>query len=316
VSCCGGTPARPAGWAPRVLESGRAFLLIDGVDEIPQADRERTREWLHELLGAYPNARCVVTVRPSAVRDDYLRREGFTPLSLLPMGRNDTAAFIAQWHDAARAESQEETEHLDQLQRSLLETVSSNPSIARLAENPLMCALICALHRDQQARLPQDRKSLYDSALELLLVRRDTHRSIQAPEGIELSKEAQLRLLSRIAAWLILQRQSEADQEDVVDGILAEILPGIREAQRQGAAPDILRYLLVRSGVLHAPTEDSVAFIHRTFQDYLGAKALQENRCPARHRRAGQHPLFRAHRLPGTRPATGGPAQNALPRQQ
>ncbi|SCE32806.1 NACHT domain-containing protein [Streptomyces sp. DvalAA-14] len=270
--------AQPEGWAKRVLESGRAFLLIDGVDEIPQADRERAREWLHDLLGAYPNARCLVTVRPSAVQSNYLRREGFTQLSLLPMGRNDIASFITQWHDAARTESAPEVERLNQLQHSLLETVAASPSIARLAENPLMCALICALHRDQQARLPQDRKSLYEAALELLLVRRDSHRSIETPEGIELSKEVQIRLLSRIAAWLILQRQSEADQEDVIEGILADILPAIREAQKLGTPQDIFRYLLLRSGVLHAPTEDSVAFIHRTFQDYLGAKALQENR--------------------------------------
>ena len=269
---------QPEGWVNRILESGRAFLLIDGVDEVPQADRERTQEWLSELLDAYPNARCLVTVRPSAVQDGYLQREGFARVSLLPMGRDDTARFIAQWHDAARSESKEEVEHLDQLQQALTETVAANPSIARLAENPLMCALICALHRDQQARLPQDRKSLYEAALELLLVRRDTHRSIEAPEGIELSKEAQIRLLSRIAAWLILQRQSEADQDDVIEGVLAEILPAMREAEKQGSPQEVFRYLLLRSGVLHAPTEDSVAFIHRTFQDYLGAKALQESR--------------------------------------
>ncbi|MEV6005811.1 NACHT domain-containing protein [Streptomyces sp. NPDC051976] len=270
--------AQPEGWVNRVLESGRAFLLIDGVDEVPQAERERTREWLRELLSAYPKARCLVTVRPSAVQDDYLRREGFAQLSLLPMGRDDIVTFIAQWHDAARSESKQETEHLNQLQQALMETVAANPSISRLAENPLMCSLICALHRDQQARLPQDRKGLYESALELLLVRRDTYRSIEAPEGIELSKEAQIRLLSRIAAWLIMQRQSEADQEDVVEGILAEVLPAIREAHKQGGPHEIFRYLLLRSGLLHAPTEDSVAFIHRTFQDYLGAKALQESR--------------------------------------
>ncbi|CDR17208.1 NACHT domain-containing protein [Streptomyces iranensis] len=272
--------AQPDGWAVRILESGRALLLIDGVDEVTQHHRERTREWLRELLAAYPDVRCLVTVRPSAVQDGWLRREGFAELCLLPMGRDDIAAFIRHWHRAARAESagEQERARLEALRTALTETVAVNQSIARLAENPLMCALICALHRDEQARLPRDRKGLYESALELLLVRRDAHRSIDAPEGIHLSKEAQLRLLSRIAAWFTLQKQSEAEQEDVVEGVLAETLPSIREAQEQGGPQEIFRYLLLRSGLLHAPTEDSVAFIHRTFQDYLGAKALQETR--------------------------------------
>ncbi|GDY55469.1 hypothetical protein SVIO_060920 [Streptomyces violaceusniger] len=64
--------AQPPGWADRVLTAGRGLLLIDGIDEIPERDRERTRAWLADLLIAYPDNLWLVTSRPSAVADDWL----------------------------------------------------------------------------------------------------------------------------------------------------------------------------------------------------------------------------------------------------
>jgi hypothetical protein len=44
----------PSGWAHRVLGHGRAVLLADGVDELPATRRGAVRQWLRNLLAAYP----------------------------------------------------------------------------------------------------------------------------------------------------------------------------------------------------------------------------------------------------------------------
>ncbi|WP_456317045.1 NACHT domain-containing protein [Streptomyces griseus] len=85
----------PEGWAGRVLESGRALLLVDGLDEVPPEEREQAHTWLAQLLARYPNTRCVTTVRPLAVEPDWLRSEGFAKLRLLPMRNEDIQAFVA-----------------------------------------------------------------------------------------------------------------------------------------------------------------------------------------------------------------------------
>ncbi|MEU3254074.1 NACHT domain-containing protein [Streptomyces sp. NPDC006997] len=267
--------SQPEGWADRVLTARRALLLVDGVDEVPERERERTRRWLRELLDVYPGNRWLVTARPSAVREDWLAADGFTELALAPMGQDDIAAFIARWHTAARADAQD-TERLDAYERSLLDAVRSKPDLGRLATNPLMCGLVCALHRDRRGYLPHGRQELYDAALSMLLARRDEERDMTGQDDVRLSELPQIQLLQRLAYWLIRNHQSEMDRERA-ERIIAEVLPSLPSAAAQGDAGTVLRHLLIRSGLLREPAVGTVEFVHRTFQDYLGAKAAVED---------------------------------------
>ncbi|MEU7434422.1 NACHT domain-containing protein [Streptomyces sioyaensis] len=272
---CPVSGSQPDGWADRVLASGRALLLVDGLDEIPERERELTRRWLRDLLDAFPDNRWMLTSRPSAVRDDWLATDGFGELTLSPMSRAEVAAFIGRWHAAARCDA-DDPERLDAYERSLLAAVHTKQDLARLATNPLMCGLICALHRDRRGYLPTGRKELYDAALGMLLSRRDRERDMRAPTGIELSDEPQIQLLQRLAYWLIRNGRTELDR-DRAERITDEALPALPAAAEQGDAAAVLRHLLLRSGLLREPTPGSVDFVHRTFQDYLGAKAAVED---------------------------------------
>ncbi|MFI0908510.1 NACHT domain-containing protein [Streptomyces sioyaensis] len=272
---CPVSGSQPEGWADRVLASGRALLLIDGLDEIPERERELTRRWLRDLTDAFPDNLWLVTSRPSAVRDEWLAADGFGELTLSAMSRTEVAAFIGRWHAAARCDA-DDPERLDAYEQSLLAAVHTKQDLARLATNPLMCGLICALHRDRRGYLPTGRKELYDAALGMLLSRRDRERDMAAPTGIELSDEPQIQLLQRLAYWLIRNGRSELDQERA-ERILGEGLPAVPAAAEQGDATAIFRHLLLRSGLLREPAPGSVDFVHRTFQDYLGAKAAVED---------------------------------------
>ncbi|MFH8608987.1 NACHT domain-containing protein [Streptomyces sp. NPDC018029] len=257
--------AQPAGWADRVLSAGRALMLIDGIDEVPEEERERTRRWLRDLLCAYPGNLWLVTSRPSAVREDWLGGDDFTDLTLCEMSHENIQVFIHRWHEAAGADAA--------LGDALLDAVRTKQDLGRLATNPLMCALICALHRERRGFLPRGRKALYDAALSMLLERRDRERDMVA----DLDEESQIELLQRLAYWLIRNGRSEMDRADAVSQ-LERLLPSMPYVAAQGPAEDILRHLLVRSGLLREPGAGAVDFVHRTFQDYLGARAAVEER--------------------------------------
>ncbi|WP_098244006.1 NACHT domain-containing protein [Streptomyces formicae] len=260
---------QPQGWEARVLTAGRALVLIDGIDEIPDAERDRTRDWLSDLIDAFPGNRWLVTSRPSAVREDWLTEEGFTELTLAPMGKAEVAAFIERWHTAAATGAPEEDAELVAYEGQLLEAVRSKPDLGRLATNPLMCGLICALHRDRRGFLPMGRKDLYAAALSMLLVRRDRERHMAVPE---LREEPQIQLLQRLAYWLIRNGRTVMDRSRA-ESIIADALPAVPELAPLGDARAVYTHFLHRSGLLREPGPGTVDFVHRTFQDFLGARA-------------------------------------------
>ncbi|WP_069755632.1 NACHT domain-containing NTPase [Streptomyces sp. EN16] len=275
-----GTPlaaSQPEGWADAVLDRGEALVLVDGIDEVPQEHRGATRDWLEQLLAAYKDARFVVTTRPSAVPEGWLSSSHFTELSVRPMSSADTGVFVHRWHTAARHGSTTEAERaqLHDLETALQVTVRAQRDLAQLSSTPLMCALICALHRDRRGHLPHSRMELYEAALSMLLVRRDLERSIDDPEGIQLTEHQNVQLLQRLAYWLIRNRQTEMERATAL-ALIGDALPAMQAVAEQGTSDQVLTHLVGRSGLLRQPTADTIDFVHRTFQDYLGAKAAIE----------------------------------------
>ncbi|MBW1598962.1 NACHT domain-containing protein [Streptomyces sp. JJ38] len=255
---------QPDGWAIRVLRAGRGLLLVDGIDEIPETERGATRRWLRELMADFPGNLWLVTSRPSAVESDWLAREGFAELALSPMGRADVAAFVQRWHEAVEAPPE--------LADALLGLVRTTSDLARLASNPLMCGLLCALHRERHGFLPHSRKDLYEAALSMLLERRDVERAIR-DDALRLSKDSSVVLLQKLAHWMLRNGRAEMDRADVV----AQLERTLPQMAHITAAPEqVYRHLRDRSGLLREPAADRVDFVHRTFQDYLAAKAAVE----------------------------------------
>jgi hypothetical protein len=277
---------QPEGWADQVLHSGRGLLLIDGVDEVPERDRERTQQWLKGLITLYRDCIYLVTTRPSAVVDGWLYHQDFTELNLLPMNRQDVTAFLDRWHHAAAETAQrpEEKARLEAYRTQLADVLPRKADLARLATNPLMCAMICALNRDRDSYLPQNRLELYRAALSMLLVRRDVQRVLLQPDGpresssqeaLRHDEDAQRLLLQDLAYWMIRNGHVEADRPEALN-IVAQTLRSMPQIAPPEKADEVLEHLLQRCGLLRAPSPDTLEFVHRTFQDYLGAKAAVE----------------------------------------
>ncbi|MBU7599428.1 NACHT domain-containing protein [Streptomyces sp. P38-E01] len=257
--------AQPAGWADRVLAGGRALMLIDGIDEVPANSRTATRRWIRELARDYPGNLWLVTARPASVDEDWLSADGFGELSLAPMSRTNVLAFVKRWHHAADADRE--------LADALIGSIRAGSDLGALAVNPLMCGLLCALHRDRRGFLPHSRKDLYEAALAMLLERRDLERGIQRDQDLRLSREVQVQLLQKLAHWLIRNDRAEMDRDDA----RAQLARALGHMPDLGTdAEGVLRHLLSRSGLLREPAPERIDFVHRTFQDYLGAKAAVE----------------------------------------
>ena len=70
------THEMPAGWVHGLLRSGQALVLVDGVDEMPEAQRKKVREWLEEMASSFPDARYGVHSRGTGNRSQLTAGSG------------------------------------------------------------------------------------------------------------------------------------------------------------------------------------------------------------------------------------------------
>jgi hypothetical protein len=262
----------PRNWASDLMASGLALVLIDGVDELPGRQRTGARRWLRELIEDFPQARYIVTSRPAAVRKGWLEADGFLCADLEPMSPTDVDCFVTKWHEAVRNDSVDGdvTADLDLCAQKLREALAQRRHLRQLATSPLMCALLCALHYDRRTQLPRDRMEIYDAALEMLLERRDAERGVTEEIPV-ISRRRKMIILQAIAYWLVRNGWSDAARGRAIDQVrnCLTTMPDVR------AEPSVvLQTLMERSGILREPDPGRVDFVHRTFQEYLAARAV------------------------------------------
>ena len=92
----------PNGWAHEHLKTGKAILLVDGVDEYPEGKRQEFYDWLEDIINTFPNMRVLITSRPYAISIDWLRRLKFDRAELQPMKLDSMKEFVIHWHDAVK----------------------------------------------------------------------------------------------------------------------------------------------------------------------------------------------------------------------
>ncbi|MGV9295309.1 NACHT domain-containing protein [Amycolatopsis sp. NPDC003676] len=257
----------PSDWADKVLRSGKAIVLVDGVDEVEPGQRRKVKVWLRELRSIYPAARIVVTSRSAAAEQHWLMSEGFDSVTLEPMTAPDIHALVERWHQAAA--HVRPGADLAAAQRRLLSQLDNRPHLQALAANPLLCAVLCALNLAHRSELPRDRMDLYRKALSMLVHSRDAERNIPA-----LLTEQQKHVLLGHLAW----RLTSGSKVELPEAEVREHLEyRLKSLPHVAHSPDkVVKHLVERSGVLRSPTKGRIDFVHRTFQEYLAGSEATE----------------------------------------
>jgi NACHT domain len=260
----------PDKWASGLMREGRAVVLADGIDEVPERHRGEVVAWLTRLAEGYQQADYVVTSRPAAMTDELraaLAAGGFVTARLEPMTRHQVDELVVRWHQAALARDAHAPGYVEGLRAALLK----RRDLAQLATTPLLCAMMCALNRINNGYLPQGRASLYDHALTMLLEQREREQQVPAAP-VPLSRDQLEPMLSRLAIWMTMNGRRNIPRP-VARAEIADPLGRVR-ARGAGAAlsaGEALDLLVQRSGLLQEPDPGLIEFRHPSFQDYLAA---------------------------------------------
>jgi len=271
-----GTP--PEDWVENLLKSGKALLLIDGVDEVPPQYRGKIRDEITAIVNHYHEDNLLVlTTRPKAVPPDWLKSLDFVEARVASMPKADVAQFVRQWHRAVGKELARRSQPDDSLAETaerLIDELEQNEAVARLATNPLLCAMTCALNRDTRGKLPESAAELCESLSHMLLHKRERESGLDLdrfPEEYrDLSYQHKRDIVQDLAVDLSKKGLSQTSFETAQTIVVAR-LERIQGRQPEDATV-VLDSLIQRSGMLREPIPDHVDFLHNTFSAFLAGE--------------------------------------------
>ncbi|MEW5988907.1 MAG: SUMF1/EgtB/PvdO family nonheme iron enzyme [Chloroflexota bacterium] len=292
VTCEEGTLAGFAPFLKPHLEKQGGLLLLDGLDEVPEAHQRRRqlRQAIQGFARDFPRVRIVVTSRPYAYDDPEWQLPGFDRAELLDFSPEQIKTYVGRWYTATGRQDRElgptrAGQYAEQLKRE----VERNPSLAELAPRPLLLALMVSLHRWRGGgALPQEREKLYDQSVELLLDLWQRPKQLYDAQGRPLREEtsalaelgistADLRdALSTVAFQAHRDQPNRVGTADVAGSALAAALFDAPSRRPDVSEKRIIQYVEERAGLLEERGLDRqghriYAFPHRTFQEYLAA---------------------------------------------
>lgn len=256
------------------LKSGNVLLLIDGLDEIhDDGDRLVFVENLEKFIAMYPEIRVIVTSREAGFDLVAPTLGRFCEkYRISPLNEKAIKSLCSYWHNLMSSnpkEAQEETE-------LTASQILGSDSLRRLAENPLLLTMLLVV-KHGAGKLPPDRVSLYERAVEVLLD------SWNIKGHAPLNPKEAVPQLSCLAFEMLRQGKQTATEQEIVDIIAAarNKLPLIGRYAKD--SPDeFLKRVELRSSLLLEgghKLEDGKAvpfyqFRHLTFQEYLAAAAV------------------------------------------
>jgi formylglycine-generating enzyme required for sulfatase activity len=265
------------------------LILFDGLDEVPDAESQRTqiKHAIEDFADTFVHCRMLVTSRTYAYQHQEWRLTSFVAAILAPFTKGQVCTFIDRWYAHIG-----EIRHLhpDDAQgraELLKHAINSSDRLRALAERPLLLTLTASLHAWRGGSLPDRREELYADAVELLLdwwesqrVARDAqgHTVLTQPslsEWLRVDRGKMRSLLNEVAFEVHASQPTLVGTADIPESMLVTRLLYINE--NEDVKPRLLvAYLSQRAGLLLPRGVKNYTFPHRTFQEYLAACYLTD----------------------------------------
>jgi len=272
-----------------LLEQG-GLLLLDGLDEVPEAQARRTqlKRVVEEFARSHPRCRILVTSRTYAYQRQEWRLSGFQVAELAPFTIGQIRCFVDRWYVHVAERRDMRAEQAKGRAQLLKRVIERRPNLREFAQRPLLLTLMASLHAWRGGSLPEKREELYANAVELLLDWWERQRVVVDAQGkVQLIQpslsewlnvdQAQVRsLLERLAYEAHYDQPEMVGTADIPEGKLLSGLLRLTE-KKQANMTQLVAYLSERAGLLLPRGVGIYTFPHRTFQEYLAACYLTES---------------------------------------
>ena len=276
--------ARYADELQRELLADGGLILLDGLDEVPDAlqRREQVKRAVQDFAALHSRCRFLVTSRTYAYQRQDWKLDGFAERELLPFTRGQIERFIDTWYAHLAQDLCRLTESDASGRAALLKRTTQRPELRELAERPLLLTLMARLQSKGGGSLPENREELYAQSVDMLLdeweglkLRRDADGQpvVAEPslgEWLNAPRNKIREQLDKLAYHAHLQQPRLTGTADIRQSALIDAL------YAASSDPDVRlkrleEYLRDRAGLLSPQGEGLYQFPHGSFQEYLAA---------------------------------------------
>lgn len=262
------------------LESSEIIILFDGLDEINNVNlRHDVVNEVNSFISMYPTNKIVVTSRKVGYSETRLNGN-FKHYEVQDFNKKQIEEFTRNWYLSIANDTDDDIKQSKVKAKALIQSISGNKSVIRLAKNPLLVTII-ALIDYQGTSLPEKRAELYDIATSTFLENWVKQRN--SARNLGFSKGDLIEMLSPIAYYM---------HERYLDGLIRE--PKLRELltrsyddiykpaskrERIKEVNEIINFIREDAGFIFEKgfNKDSVSlfgFVHLTFQEYFASIEL------------------------------------------
>jgi len=260
---------RLEGVLAQALQTGRALILVDGLDEVSPSIHQEVISFLKELTRSYPKLRLIVSSTPDNFSG--LTEMGLIPVAMAAWNEHIYFKFVRKWsRNWYRYIRPTISEDIEQVDPRLL-------NAWLLADNPVISPFDATM-KVWAAFAGDTLGPSYVEAIESYIWRLTNHLAKSRPglEDFALQMVASLEIaldLRRARSW-----KAEFDAEDSESNSQPtrtqkiQLRRGKKIARKlPGVLPDLLE-----NGILIERTEGRIAFSHPLIMAYLASAALTE----------------------------------------
>lgn len=299
----------PPNFFGELLEKNIDFgLLLDGLDEVSEINRDNIWKMVESIEKEFPNTRIIITSRNLAtvhLSDGRVRKSVFSSAAeysnaraqwrpspdffefvVAPLSNQRISIFVDRWFDGISTSyllpGEKDTVRRYPSRLKLELFAEKHFDTLELARIPLLCALICLVFFLREGTLPRSRRDLYELATDILVEARDEQRNVRTPvEFDSFGRNARLSVLRSIA--LDMQEGTEQSIDQSIEASKNAVLLMVerwinKEGFQQKDAAQLLNFLIERCSIIREPALDRIDFIHRSFMEYLAAQEVVSSR--------------------------------------
>jgi hypothetical protein len=264
--------APPAGYVEHVLDTGRAFVVFDGLDELLDTSHRRdVTDTVALFCNRYPLVRTLVTSRRVGYYQAPMDRNQFRVLELSGFDRSQVEEYVEKWFT-------QEALTADEVAAWTRAFMRESESVTDLTRTPLLLALMCIIYRGERS-LPRNRPAVYERCATMLFEKWDSSR------GISLELRAGPLVdpaMKHLAYWIFSTDEGDGVTESALVRETKSYLHGRSfelEADAEAAAREFVEFCRGRAWVFSdvgttAEGEALYKFTHRTFLEYFAAYHL------------------------------------------